>query len=643
MGFSTSLKSNAVNEWKDYYLDYDGLKAKIRRGDFKPALYNELTKVNSFYFLLEKKAVDEKNRLFDESGKEEDPKAQTETTDNEAVSKKKHAIAVVDRLDDADTCSKYEDDSSFLSSERLASFIDIRRGFSARKKEKHITEFLHSLVKIKAYRDLNSTGFIKLARRYSEVHKNQQFFDKFMEKLRETYFYKSKRIDTIRNAIKKMYKRVFAKNQPGKARTIFRRLGKGSKPLDIYYIISGMLIGASGALFATVSDHLGSPVGQSPEYDLFYGINNVFVGFIFFGFCLKIFKSISINYKFIFNFDVVSPMNNSTYMLLVSSLMFINVVLFKLKSLLPVKAAYLQVLIPLAVFLNPFDIFFLNSRIYLMGVLARGIFLPISTIRFRHFYFIDVLQSFKYPLEGILGYFFPEGRTTSTFVYCIFPVARVLQCLKRFSTSRLLFPHIANASKYLLVILLIMLEIASEMAGSSSSAILSAKMVLRMMSTICSFAWDVIIDWAIIRNRYMYPKPFYLFALVFNMVVRFYWVAVMKFPKAFDYPAIESMAEISRRLLWTLIRVEVEHLNNCDELKIRKSISLTAGELFYKKDHEDTYQGGAIFETETEYETGNEEESKRPLAYQSENESVAECVKDVDGYDDTTTAHEDDE
>lgn len=636
MGFSTSLKSNAVNEWKDYYLDYDRLRMRIRHDDFKQAMHSELTKVNSFYFLLEKKAVDERNKLLDEPARVEDMKAQTETTDTEAVPKTKHAIAVADRLD-SDTC---DSDSPFLS-ESLSSFIGIDR-VSTRKKEKHITEFLHSLVKIKSYRDLNSTGFVKLARKYSEIHKNQQFFDKFMEKLRETYFYKSKRIDTIRNAVKKMYRRVFAKDQPGKARSVFRRLGKGSKSLDTYYIICGILIGASATLAVTATEHLDSSVGESPQHGLFYGINNIFLGFVLFGFCLKIFKNISVNYKFIFNFDVVSPMNNSTYMLLVSSLMFVNVALFKLRDMLPVDAAYLQVLVPLAVLLNPFDILFLNSRIYLMGVLARGIFLPVSTIRFRHFYFIDVLQSFRYPLESVLKYFVPGEPSMPLFIYCLFPVARILQCLKRFSTSRLMFPHIANASKYLLVVLVIILEIVSKLRSPLPDMTI---VVLRAMGTICSSAWDIVIDWAIIRNRYMYPRMFYVFALSFNMAVRFYWMVPLILSRlghtVDKYPVIESIAEIFRRLVWTLIRVEVEHLNNCDELKFKKSINLTAGELFYKRDHEDTYQN-AMLETETD-ETGNEEGGRRVLGRQSENENAPEPLDDAGVYDDTTTAHEDDE
>jgi hypothetical protein len=52
-----------------------------------------------------------------------------------------------------------------------------------------------------------------------------------------------------------------------------------------------------------------------------------------------------------------------------------------------------------------------------------------------------------------------------------------------------------------------------------------------------------------------------------------------------EYPI--AFLEVNRRFLWTLLRVEHEHLNNCDQLKALSSLKLPLEDLFYKKDYGD--------------------------------------------------------
>lgn len=289
MGFSNTLKSNVVNEWKDYYVNYSKLRTRIANKDFRSMLYNEVNKINSFYFLLEKKAVDEKNTLFDDIMLElpgeggYDLKAQTETTDIEKSNSKKilgEAENVentdVGLYDNKETPNSSENDSvSFLKTKGLASFIPLNKGYTRRKREKHITEFLHSLVKIKAYRDLNTTGLLKLAKKYAETSNNEGFYKKFNQKLKETYFYKSKRIDSIRNAIKKMYQQIFAKGEPEKAKRVFKRLERGSKSLDVLYLITGIFTG----LAISIAFKEYNPL--STDYKFLMALNCILVGFFY--------------------------------------------------------------------------------------------------------------------------------------------------------------------------------------------------------------------------------------------------------------------------------------------------------------------------------------------------------------------------
>lgn len=640
MGFSNTLRRNAVNEWKDYYVDYEQLRVRIKNRDFKSMLYAEVNKINSFYFLLEKKAVNEKYHLFNEIIPEmpvENP-LDTKSQDSEADEARDSADGFGRSTNESEN-----DNKSFIEEKGLSKYIPLKKGYTRRKKEKLITEFLHNLVKIKAYRDLNSSGLLKLAKKYSVLFQNEIFYEKFNQKLQETYFYKSKRVDAIRNVVKKAYKKTFAKDQPEKAKTVFNRLGRGSKTLDIYYIISGFF---AGITFGLSCQYVAT---DSSEYKFMCGINNCYFGFFLFGLCLKTFKYYSINYKFIFNFDVVSSMNNSIYLLLVSSLMLISNIAYYFKdSISALDTTDLISLMPLVFIFNPLDVLCFNSRIYLISSFSKGLFLPVSTIRFRHFYFVDILQSFKFPIEAVILHLFSNSINKKTYAksaYLLFPTVRILQCLKRFTTSRLPFPHIANTGKYLLSLLFLFFDILST-NGYKNPNLQTLIVGLRLMSSIASFSWDVLIDWVILRNRYMFPKAFYTFAVIFNFAVRFYWTKTF-FTRNIvggtkddsrDHVVIESLAEIIRRFMWTLIRVEVEHLNNCDELKMKKSINLTSGEFFYKKDVVENYLQGEDFNNETEFETEMEDNSESKKEANASEDTETEVTEN-----DSLEEHEDEE
>ncbi|KAI5173408.1 xenotropic and polytropic retrovirus receptor 1, partial [Pancytospora epiphaga] len=599
MGLSNNITNNAVPEWKDFYVDYDRLRTKIRHKDFKGMLNGELAKINNFYFLLEKKAVDEKNKIFDDIFTElpeenfEDLRAQTENTSEESGgrnrSEKNRHYSEIEQEDECRGNASINIDDDGMSSESsypsrkrrrdmesgLRRFMKIPRGLSRRKKEKNITEFLHSLVKITAYRDMNASAMLRLAKKYDDTRRSSIFYEDFSRKLKNSYFYKSNRIDLIRMAIKRLYRRIFAKNQPEKARAVFSRIKRGLKSSEWLFIISGLLIGVS----ITLALLLRNP--ESKSNFLLWALINIYIGFILFGFCLKIFKGSHINYKFIFNFDVCSSMNNSLYLLLVSSLLFFHVVGFIAIEGLINRLSYSLVdyikqgLIAgqTVVLLLPFDLLFYNSRLYLLSVFGHAIFKPFSVIRFRHFYFIDVAQSFSFSFKTLLIACGVTNNAILCSVILLFPTIRILQCLKRYSVSKLAFPHVLNCGKFTLGILFNL----SKTAEKTDKAFIGYSILFGVLNSLAGFFWDFFMDWHIMRSRYLYPQMVYYVIIGFNFITRLLWTG--KYMFKMEYPVVEGILEIIRRFLWTLIRVEVEHLNNCDELKTRSVINLTGGEL----------------------------------------------------------------
>lgn len=647
MSFANNIRSNAVPEWKDFYVDYEELRSKMKHKDYRQLLSGELTKINNFYFLLEKKSVDEKNKIFDDVFTElpdenyEDLRAQTECTDEDSdsthasnssfneshrsiesdtdfkrVSKISDKMtknvmngderrklihddnkSIIDNnaLPDQSTTDVEERSSSESTWKQrqlqieasLKKFMKMPRAITRRKKEKNITEFLHSLIKITAYRDLNSSALLKLAKRYANIKKNPKFFEEFSQKVKSSYFYKSQRIERIRAAIKKLYKRMFAKNEPEKARAVFNRIKRGIKSSDWLFILSGLFIGIS----ITIGLIFKSPWNKGN--DTFWGITSIYIGFILFGFCLKVFKYLQINYKYIFNFDVSSSMNNSLYLVAVSSLLILNVSTLVIIDSLAAREKIVQttieycesicIALQLLIPMIPCDILFYNSRIYLLGVFAHAVFRPLSTVRFRHFYFIDVAQSFAFSFKEILKSLGVMNPYILTAFVSMFPIIRILQSLKRYTASKIRFPHLMSCAKFSLAILFG----ASRVAEIKHDHFITISILLGILNTLFGLFWDLFMDWQIMRSRYIYSKAAYVVIISFNILTRFLWT--VKYLFGHDRPVFEGIAEIIRRFLWTLVRVEAEHLNNCDELKTKNIINLTAGELFYKKDQDEAY------------------------------------------------------
>ncbi len=673
MGFSQNIKNNAVPEWKDYYTNYEMLQAKLKHKSFRSSLYNELNKVNNFYFLLEKNAVDEKNRIFDDVFTDmpnenfEDLRVQTENDDDDIILSNRNSVikslkkkskgrrnnnrnkSDIDKDQNGEIC--YNDISNinkninndvnvkntdkainkldkgnntareYLSSSKesrtswdrgedemvsgLSRFIKIPRAMQRRKKEKNITEFLQSLGKINTYKNINSSALQKLAKKHAEIKKDPEFLVEFTEKLQSAYFYKSKRIELIRIAIKELYRRIFAKNEPEKARRVFNQLRRGgSESADWKFILGGIIIGISFVIACS----LYSPL--QTNNDIFWGMNNIYLGFFLFGFCLKVFKFSKINYKFIFNFDVCSSLNNASYFMTISFFLAFHVFSFfflKKTSIMEKISNSITFLKSFAIsiqwcaLLAPIDILYYNSRIYLIGVYARAILQPLSRIKFRHFYFVDVALSYTYTLQALLDFCGLKDDIYVTSIILSIPIIRILQSLKRYSHSTVGFPHIMNCLKFLIAIIYKVFRTTEKRIPT----VKKFSILFGITNIFASTFWDIFMDWQIFRKRYLFPKKTYAIILIFSIFTRF--MSTFSFFNIFIEPKkIDAIMEIIRRFLWTLIRVEVEHLNNCDELRIKNVINLTNGELFYKKDHNDNkveiQTSGETTATDTETE-----------------------------------------
>ncbi|AFN83560.1 hypothetical protein EROM_081440 [Encephalitozoon romaleae SJ-2008] len=627
MRFSNTLRANQVDEWKENYVSYEILKPLMvkDRKEFKTLIDSELRKINDFFFLLEKKAVIEKEEIFVDAGVSPEDRPSNDSGVRIRDSRKKAGCLSddyglgrddqKDRLriktdgkDEFDEEGDDEDSRSTNTSEEgesgrfkylvskaakgtdekgFGGLFKISRRFERRKREKNIQEFLHAVISIKRFRELNYTGLMKLSKKYDKMYPQEKFHESFSRNVNESYFNKSRRIDDVYRSVKELYTNTFAKNDPAKARTVFKKLKVKSKTDPLTSYMSGVLGGISLGMMGLID--FGK---KQMDKELFFSMALLQYGAFLFGISLVVFKRFHINYKFIFNFDVCSSLSSDKYLFLISLSVFANVVGTWINISFIHLNPYLLLLGHLFVLVVPFKVLYHESRFYLLLVVFRIIVFPMSFVRFRHFYFADIGQSLTFCFKRI---FFCGIKLNWRIEGCInsfFAMIRFLQCLRRYKDTRLKFPHIANALKYSFSILA---GFAVPFYKSNKTwDLFIYKIMVISISSIYSSAWDIFMDWGIFRDKLTYPRYTYTCGVAFNLMCRFFWVLAYWFKIS---PFWMAFVEISRRFVWTIFRVEFEHLNNCSEFKSKGSMQLTSRELFYKRDYE---ADGRPNDTETE-------------------------------------------
>ena len=170
-------------------------------------------------------------------------------------------------------------------------------------------------------------------------------------------------------------------------------------------------------------------------------------------------------------------------------------------------------------------------------------------------------------------------------------VIRLLQCLRMYLDTHKRFPHLANAWKYCFALLIVVIGATHQqwkhLPATGSDIITNLWIVTYAISTSYTYSWDVFMDWGLSfkdgrpyvfacaplrRDRRMiHPTswvPYYL-AVGADVFLRFLWTltlapTTLPFGDFVNYQVkpLLSFAEIMRRAMWSLFRVENEHLNS---------------------------------------------------------------------------------
>lgn len=242
----------------------------------------------------------------------------------------------------------------------------------------------------------------------------------------------------------------------------------------------------------------------------------------------------------------------------------------------------------------PFDVFYYKLRLELFRTIWQIIISPFGTVDFRHFFIADVLTSLSRPISDLyrgvcnVSRVWLDGQAPRCFgQHWILPIIstlpiywRMAQCLNRYYASKDYYPHLLNAGKYALALVVLWLIYARELADVGIPLVIWSQ--LYILSTLYMLAWDLVVDWGLfslstfqLRDRRLYPKHYYILAAIADTVLRFNWILTVLPVTALSNPFlpveavvfISSFLEICRRAFWTLFRVENEKFSNIEKYR----------------------------------------------------------------------------
>lgn len=185
------------------------------------------------------------------------------------------------------------------------------------------------------------------------------------------------------------------------------------------------------------------------------------------------------------------------------------------------------------------------------------------------------------------------------FFTCLPGVWRLLQCLRRYYDTRNVFPHLVNGGKYTATIL----------AGMSLSMYRINKtegmrgffIAVSIVNSIYTSIWDLLMDWSLLDPNAPYPylrpvltykNPYvYYAAMILDPILRFSWIFYAIYYHNLQHSAIISFivafAEVTRRGIWVIFRVENEHNTNVGRFRASRDVPLP-----YKTKTEDPEDAG---------------------------------------------------
>lgn len=246
-----------------------------------------------------------------------------------------------------------------------------------------------------------------------------------------------------------------------------------------------------------------------------------------------------------------------------------------------------------------------STRKWLVIRFIRLCFAGFFPVEFGDFFLGDIICSLTYSMsdfamfsclvatdeKGLCG---SSHSKAMGVLACIPSYWRFAQCLRRYADSGDKFPHLLNAFKYSFGIAYNATLCGYRLANRSPSA-RTPFIIVALINAVITAAWDIVIDWSLFqpsrKNLFLRDdlylagkrdwkdgtydskrKLVYYAAMIWDVLIRFQWVVWAIAPSTIQQSAVTSFmvafAEVLRRFVWVIFRVENEHVANVHLFKV---------------------------------------------------------------------------